>query len=155
MHIGCFVNISSFFFFLAPATAYGGSPGQWSNLSFCYDLCHSCDNVRSLSHITAVGNPILTFKKYLFYWNIVDLQCCVHFFCIVQWFSYPYIYIIFHILFHYGLSQEIEYSSLCYTVGPYCLSITDIILCICQSQIPSLSLPTPLPWQPQVCSLCL
>ena len=28
------------------------------------------------------------------------------------------IYIIFHILFHYGLSQDIEYSSLCSTVGP-------------------------------------
>ena len=27
-------------------------------------------------------------------------------------------YILFHILFHYGLSQDIEYSSLCYTVGP-------------------------------------
>ena len=27
-------------------------------------------------------------------------------------------YILFHILFHYGLSQNIEYSSLCYTVRP-------------------------------------
>ena len=27
-------------------------------------------------------------------------------------------YILFHILFHYGLSQDIQYSSLCYTVGP-------------------------------------
>ena len=32
-------------------------------------------------------------------------------------------YILFHILFHYGLSQDMEYSSLCYTVGPCCLSI--------------------------------
>ena len=31
-------------------------------------------------------------------------------------------YILFHILFHYGLSQDIEYSSVCYTVGPCCLS---------------------------------
>ena len=29
------------------------------------------------------------------------------------------------ILFHYGLSQNIEYSSLCYTVRPCCLSILD------------------------------
>ena len=37
------------------------------------------------------------------------------------------------ILLHYGLSQDIEYSSLCYTVGPYCLSILhiNIIVCIC------------------------
>ena len=27
---------------------------------------------------------------------------------------------LFHILFHYCLLQDIEYSSLCYTVGPYC-----------------------------------
>ena len=33
-----------------------------------------------------------------------------------------YIYIIYHILFHYGLLWDIEYSSLCYTVGPCCLS---------------------------------
>ena len=37
---------------------------------------------------------------------------------------YIYIYnILFHILFRYGLSQDIEYSSLWYTVGPYCLSV--------------------------------
>ena len=29
----------------------------------------------------------------------------------------------FLILFHDGLSQDIDYSSLCYTVGPCCLSI--------------------------------
>ena len=38
---------------------------------------------------------------------------------------------LFHVLFHYGLLQDIEYSSLCYTVGPCCLSIWYIVLCIC------------------------
>ena len=43
-----------------------------------------------------------------------------------------YIYIYFlNILFHYGLSQDIEYSSLCYTVGPCCLSILYIKAYIC------------------------
>ena len=28
-----------------------------------------------------------------------------------------YVYTPFHVLFHYGLSQDIEYSSLCYTVS--------------------------------------
>ena len=37
--------------------------------------------------------------------------------------SVIHIYILFHIIFHYGLSQDIEYSFLCYTVGPCCLSI--------------------------------
>ena len=35
-----------------------------------------------------------------------------------------YIYILFYIIFHYGLSEDIEYSSLCYTVRPHCLSIS-------------------------------
>ena len=29
-----------------------------------------------------------------------------------------YVYIFFHIIFLYGLSQDIEYSYLCYTIGP-------------------------------------
>ena len=33
------------------------------------------------------------------------------------------LYILFNILFYYGLSQNIEYSSLYYTVAPCCLSI--------------------------------
>ena len=72
---------------------------------------------------------ILFYLKKNFNWNIVDLQCCVNFYCTAKWFSYTYI--LLHILFHYGLSQDIEYSSLCYTVGPCCLSILYIIVCIC------------------------
>ena len=37
--------------------------------------------------------------------------------------SYTYIHSLSHILFHHVLSQETGYSSLCYTVGPHCLSI--------------------------------
>ena len=44
---------------------------------------------------------------------------------------HTYTYILFkNILSHYGLSQDIEYSFLCYTVGPCCLSILHIIVCI-------------------------
>ena len=37
--------------------------------------------------------------------------------------SVIYIHSLFHVLFHYGVPQGIEYSSLCYAVGPCCLSI--------------------------------
>ena len=38
---------------------------------------------------------------------------------------------LFHILFSYGLWQDIEYSFLRLTVGPCCLSILYIIVYIC------------------------
>ena len=67
----------------------------------------------------------------VFYWTTVDLQCCVNFCCTEKWFSYTYVYILSHILFHDGLLQDIEYSSLCYTGRPYCLSLLFMIVCIC------------------------
>ena len=33
---------------------------------------------------------------FILYWSIVDLQCWVHFRCTAKWFSYIYIYILFH-----------------------------------------------------------
>ena len=44
---------------------------------------------------------------------------------------YVFIPVLFHILFHYRLSQGIEYSSLCHTVGPCFLSILCTVVCIC------------------------
>ena len=35
-----------------------------------------------------------------------------------------------NIIFHHGLSQEIGYSSLHCVVGPHCLSILIVIICI-------------------------
>ena len=70
-----------------------------------------------------------------------------------QSFIHAYIYICIHththilfLIFHHVLSQEIGYSSLCYTLGPCCLSILSVIVCIYQPQTPcsSHSLP-PLP----------
>ena len=42
-----------------------------------------------------------------------------------------YIQILFQILFHYRLLQDIEHSSLYYIVGPYGLSILCLAVCIC------------------------
>jgi len=83
------------------------------------------------------------FKKSV-YWHLVDLQCCVNFCCIAKWVHYTYICILFHILFHYGLSQNIEYSSVCYTVGP-CYSVYNSLhlrIPNSQSVPPSQPLPT-------------
>ena len=67
---------------------------------------------------------------FFFHWSIINLQCCVSFWCTANWFNYTYIqlymytyFFLFHILFHYSLLQDTEYSSLCYTVYTCCLSI--------------------------------
>ena len=65
-----------------------------------------------------------------------------------------YTYIHFFFLYSFPLlSQDIEYSSLCYTLG-HCSFILNIIACMNQPQTPSPSLPSANTWQPQVCSLC-
>ena len=78
-------------------------------------------------HTYYVKKPVF---MYLFYRSIADLQCCVNFCYIAQWFSYIYIhthththyiyvYILFHSLFHYGLLHDTEYIALCCRVGPF------------------------------------
>ena len=42
--------------------------------------------------------------------------------------SDSYIYILFQILFHFRLLQDIDYSSLCYTVGPWFFLIGVFVL---------------------------
>ena len=49
------------------------------------------------------------------------------------------------ILFPYRSLWSIEKSSLCYTVGPYELSVFYIVVFMCQSQSPNLSLPATVP----------
>ena len=62
----------------------------------------------------------------------------MNFCCAAKW-SVIYVYI--HILFHYGLLQNIDYSSLCSIIGPCSLPILYIIVCIYESQTPSAFLP--------------
>ena len=79
-----------------------------------------------------------TFVGKLFYWSVVNLQCCVNFYCTLKW----YVYILFHILFHDGLSQGFAVIHSVY----HCFH-----LLIPNSQ----STPPSPPWQRQFCSLCL
>ena len=98
------------------------------------------------------SDPYLTsYKSILFFnWSIIELPCCVNFCCTADSYLYMNVYYIYihslfvcvciyiythtfflYISFHDGLSQDIEYSSLCHTVGPCCLSILYVIVCIC------------------------
>ena len=65
---------------------------------------------------------------------MVDLQCCVNFCCEINFAvqqSDAHKCVLFHILFYDGLSQDIEYSSLCSTLGPCCLSTLHIVVYVC------------------------
>ena len=56
----------------------------------------------------------------------VCVWVCIH--------THIYIHILFHILFYDALSQDIEYDSLCYTMGSCFLFILCINLLITNSQ---------------------
>ena len=59
-------------------------------------------------------------------------ECFVSFRYTAKCFSYTYTYnILFQILFQCRLLQDIEYSFLCYTVGPCCLPALYVAVCIC------------------------
>ena len=71
-------------------------------------------------------------------------KCCVGFRCTAKWFSYTCVSIPFPIFFPFRLLQNIEQSSLCYTVGPCWLSIFNVVMfmSIPKSQfIPPLTFP--------------
>ena len=48
---------------------------------------------------------VASLKEKLFSWNTVDLQHCVNFCWTAEWSSCTYTYILFHIIFHYGILQ--------------------------------------------------
>ena len=48
-------------------------------------------------------------------------------------FFYTYTFFL-NILFHYGLSQDPEYGSLCYTLGPCCLSLSYKLMLLYRTQ---------------------
>ena len=91
----------------------------WENSLSAYGLC-----VLVFILLTVGGGHLhLLLSKCILYGSIVDLLCCDHLCYMAQWQLYTYIHSFKNIIFHYGLSQEIGYSSLCYTDGPCCLSI--------------------------------
>ena len=55
---------------------------------------------KSSSHCrSCFWGSFFNFKNFIIYlyWSIVDLQCCVSFWCTAKWFSYIYIYIYIYI----------------------------------------------------------
>ena len=67
----------------------------------------------------------------LCYFQVYSKVIQLYIYMCIYVYMHVYIYILFQIVFHNRLLQDIEYSSLCYTVGLCCLSILYIVVCIC------------------------
>ena len=63
---------------------------------------------------------------------------------VIQFCIHIHVYILFQILFHYRLLQDIKYSSLCFIVGPCCLGVVHTVFKnnhLSTWHLPSYSLP--------------
>ena len=89
----------------------------------------------------------MSFFPFFLNWCIVDLQCCVNSYYTAKWFGYTHTHTntLFYILFHYGLSQDIQYSSPCYAVGLCGWSILHMLISSANPQFPILPFPTSVP----------
>ena len=97
-----------------------------SVLHFAFYMYTTCKFIHSPvhKHLSCFHD----FKNNFIYWCIVGSQWCANLCCkqcnsVIHINTDTYLYI----LFHYGFSQDIEYSSLCYAARPYCLSILNVI----------------------------
>ena len=59
---------------------------QWGKIEKVPTIC---------AHWEAFWGKALIFLN-LFHWSIVDLQCCMSFWCIAKWFSYTHMYSFMH-----------------------------------------------------------
>ena len=73
-------------------------------------------------HHTLLSLFLFCFVFNLFCWSIIDLRG-VLISSLLQSGSVMQMFLLFHIRFHYGLSQDVEYSFLCCRVRPCCLYI--------------------------------
>ena len=96
----------------------------------CQFLWHSAFCMVQFSHLYMTTGKTVTITIYTFISKAISL----------------YISILFQILFPYRLLENIKYSSLCYIVGPFQLSILFIVVYICPPQSSNLSLLSTFPF---------
>ena len=95
----------------------------------------------SVECISAVqqSNSDIYIYTHIYTYMYIYIYIHIHIYVYIYTHTHIYSHAVFPILFHYGLSQNNEYNSLCYTVGPCCPSILYRRVSICQLQIFTLS----------------
>ena len=113
--------------------------GAWQ--ATVHRVAKSRTQLRQFSISTETSLLLYLFSK----WNIVDLKCCASLWCKAKWLGYTHMYILFYIIFYYGLLWDTDYGSLCFMLGSCYLSILYITVCIYQPQTfsPSLFISSP------------
>ena len=118
---------------------------RWPSISLCLKITSFFvhwwrERKKSLvSHpfcmfVCILKNFVKNLLKYSWFIMLISTveqsDSAIHTYIYVYIYIYIYIYISFFIIFsHYGLSQDIEYSSLCFIGGQCCLSILNLIVC--------------------------
>ena len=106
------------------------------------DWAHtSCGGSTESEALDCQERPYFLIFYNLSYSNEVNLQCCVSFLYTAKWFSYIYIcifFIFFSIMAYYRIL-----NTLCYTVGPWCLSILCTKFAFANPKLPINLSPTP------------
>ena len=101
------------------ASSYSSNSTPSLGTSICCECSPKKTKNKLKLHVLKTGH---LFKKIT-----VDLQFCAIFCYSKVTQSYIYIHSLSYIIFYHGLSQESGYSVLCYTMGPYCLSILIVL----------------------------
>ena len=90
--------------------------------------------INFISFIASIQHVRLNDRLFLIKKEIIEVKLIynvVFISAVQQWFSYRYMYF-FHILSLYGLSQDTEYSSLCYnSTNLLFIHYIYVVVCIC------------------------
>ena len=106
--------------------------GGHGNPLQCSCLENAMDRGAWRATVHGVAKSWIRLKRLSMHARISLIYITASFSCLAKWFSHTYAYlsVLSHILSHFRLLQNIEYSSLHYVIGPCWLTILYIKVCI-------------------------
>ena len=90
------------------------------------EVTQSCLTLSDPMDCSLLGSSVHgIFQARVLDWGAIDFSIYIY----IYTYTHIYVYIFFQVLFDYRFLEDIEYSSLCYTIGPCCLTILYIVVC--------------------------